>query len=653
MTGAVLGAVGDWTEANQAYLSASMAAIRVRLERQAAAQSSVGLDEAAVVADEKVLEVRAGMAFPPALEEVVARFHLSSFERGVLLMAAAMELVPDFGRACAQARGRSGCERPSFGLAMATLPDAHWTAVLPGGALRGFNLISLDEGDLLTERSLRIDERVLHQLAGVVTVDHRLTQWVRPVGEGVDPTSFSAAHLTRLLERLQQSGPAPIQLCGPDRSALRALAVAACAHFGLPLYRCWADEVPQAQVDQSQLSRLWNREALLTGAVLLIEGGVDGAQRQAVVRWVDRLSGLVFLAGPESLPLEHDQSFRLDVPASTPMDRIEFWHSVLGRESIPLAAEVEVVATQFPLSVSQMRSVAVAVRAAPPSARAEVLWDTCRRQARRGLDHLAQRIEVRAAWTDLVLSDFQTQQLQNLVTQVRFRSQVFDQWGFGDRLRRNQGVNALFAGPSGTGKTLAAEVMAAELQLDLYRVDLSRVISKYIGETEKNLGQIFDAAEGGGAVLLFDEADALFGKRSEVKDSHDRYANIEVSYLLQRMETYRGLAILTTNLKDNLDPAFLRRLRCVVHFPFPDIEQRRELWSKAFPARTPTENLSIEHLAQLNVAGGNIANIALGAAFLAAQEGAPVRHAHIFEAAQIEYVKLKRPMTRGEMAGWT
>jgi SpoVK/Ycf46/Vps4 family AAA+-type ATPase len=211
------------------------------------------------------------------------------------------------------------------------------------------------------------------------------------------------------------------------------------------------------------------------------------------------------------------------------------------------------------------------------------------------------------------------------------------------------GISALFAGASGTGKTLAAEVLGSALNLDVYRIDLSAVVSKYIGETEKNLRRVFDAAEGGGVVLLFDEADALFGKRTEVKDSHDRHANIEVSYLLQRMEAYRGLAILTTNLKTSLDQAFLRRIRFVVQFPFPDAERRTEIWRRVFPQQTPSENLDFEQLGKLNVAGGNIA---MRAAFLAAEAEEPVEMKHLLQAAKSEYVKLERPLTDLEVKGW-
>jgi SpoVK/Ycf46/Vps4 family AAA+-type ATPase len=231
---------------------------------------------------------------------------------------------------------------------------------------------------------------------------------------------------------------------------------------------------------------------------------------------------------------------------------------------------------------------------------------------------------------------------------------VYETWGFAAKSSRGLGISALFAGASGTGKTMAAEVLANELHLDLYRIDLSSVVSKYIGETEKNLRRVFDAAESGGAILLFDEADALFGKRSEIKDSHDRYANIEVSYLLQRMEAYRGLAILTTNMKESLDTAFLRRIRFVVNFPFPDATQRAEIWRHIYPTTVPTEGIDVNKLAQLNVAGGNIRNIALNAAFLAADErGAQsVRMKHLLRAARSEYAKLDKPLTDGEIRDW-
>jgi SpoVK/Ycf46/Vps4 family AAA+-type ATPase len=283
---------------------------------------------------------------------------------------------------------------------------------------------------------------------------------------------------------------------------------------------------------------------------------------------------------------------------------------------------------------------------------ADRLWEICRRQARPHLDELAQRIEPSATCEDLVLPEPQRRILHEIAMHVRQRNMVYETWGFAAKGSRGLGISALFAGASGTGKTMAAEVLAHSLRLDLYRIDLSQVVSKYIGETEKNLRKVFDAAEGAAAILLFDEADALFGKRSEVKDSHDRYANVEVSYLLQRMEAYRGLAILTTNMKGALDQAFLRRIRFVVQFPFPDPAQRSEIWRRIFPRAVPTEGLDWERLARLNVAGGHIRNIAMNAAFLAADAGEPVGMRHLLQAARGEYAKLEKPLSDAEIGRW-
>jgi SpoVK/Ycf46/Vps4 family AAA+-type ATPase len=242
--------------------------------------------------------------------------------------------------------------------------------------------------------------------------------------------------------------------------------------------------------------------------------------------------------------------------------------------------------------------------------------------------------------------------LRQIGAQVKHRLTVYQKWGFANKGARGLGISALFAGESGTGKTMAAEVLANDLHLDLYRIDLSAVVSKYIGETEKNLGRVFDAAEDGGAILLFDEADALFGKRGEVRDSHDRYANIEVSYLLQRMEAYRGLAILTTNMKSGLDRAFQRRLRFVVQFPFPDQQEREAIWRAIFPPAMPIDGIDCAKLAKLSEAGGNIRNIALNAAFLAAEDGAAIAMSHLLQAAHGEAAKGDRAISDAEIRGW-
>jgi SpoVK/Ycf46/Vps4 family AAA+-type ATPase len=319
-----------------------------------------------------------------------------------------------------------------------------------------------------------------------------------------------------------------------------------------------------------------------------------------------------------------------------------------------LNGAVDALSAQFRLSARTIFSTGSLIGRENGAVRQQELWDVCRSLSRPRLADLAQRIVPSAAWDDLVLPEIQKQTLRQISSQVRHRMKVYETWGFAAKGNRGLGVSALFTGESGTGKTMAAEVLAGELSLDLYRIDLSAVVSKYIGETEKNLKQVFDAAEEGGAILLFDEADALFGKRSDVKDSHDRYANIEVSYLLQRMEAYRGLAILTTNLKSAIDRAFQRRLRFSVNFPFPDAAQREAIWSRIFPARTPTHELDPKRLSQLNVAGGNIRNIALNAAFLAATDGngTPLEMRHVMCAARFEAEKIERPLAEAEIKGW-
>ena len=278
--------------------------------------------------------------------------------------------------------------------------------------------------------------------------------------------------------------------------------------------------------------------------------------------------------------------------------------------------------------------------------------ETIRARVADRLEGIAHRIDPIASWDDLVLPAGQTRVLHEIATQARLRHQVQERWGFAQRSSRGMGISALFWGESGTGKTLAAEVVARELGVDLYVIDLSQVVSKYIGETEKGLRRVFDAAESGGAILLFDEADALFGKRSEVRDSHDRYANIEVSYLLQRMEAYRGLAVLTTNMRAALDVSFQRRLRFVVEFPFPDGANRAEIWRRALPPQTPRDDLDYDKLKQLRATGGTIRNIALNAAFLAAAAEQPVAMRHLLQATRAECAKFDRPLPEIEARGW-
>jgi SpoVK/Ycf46/Vps4 family AAA+-type ATPase len=331
------------------------------------------------------------------------------------------------------------------------------------------------------------------------------------------------------------------------------------------------------------------------------------------------------------------------------------WARALGREALQLESQIDGVVTQFLFEMPEIEATCAELAASETGRKfnSHALWDACRTQSRPQLEGLAQTIETSATWKDIVLPKPQLEILHTIVLHCKERRKVYVDWGFAEKSTRGLGISALFAGPSGTGKTMGAEVLANDLRLDLYRIDLSQVVSKYIGETEKNLRRVFDAAEASSSVLLFDEADALFGKRSQVKDSHDRYANIEISYLLQRMEAYRGLAILTTNMQEAIDPAFLRRIRFIIHFPIPDQAQRLEIWKRIFPSDTPTEALDFNKLARLNIVGGNIRNIAMNAAFFAAHDKTPVQMKHLLQATRAEFAKLEKPLPTNEIIDWS
>jgi vesicle-fusing ATPase len=401
------------------------------------------------------------------------------------------------------------------------------------------------------------------------------------------------------------------------------------------------------------VARLVDREAFLLDGLTVVDA--EGGDDAVVAALVDELEApLVAVVGESSMRAADRVALHRSVGLPAPAEGRALWTAALGEPvARALAAPIEEIAQHFRLGARVVDAVAreLTATAAAETDGAATLRGLCRERARVPLEGLAERIDPAATWDDLVLPDGHTELLREVVRHVRHRTQVYERWGFGERTSRGLGVTALFAGESGTGKTLAAEVLAGELGLDLYRIDLAATVSKYIGETEKNLRRLFDAAEASGAVLLFDEADALFGKRGEVKDGHDRYANLEVAYLLQRMESYRGLAILTTNLRSNVDRAFLRRLRFVVQFPFPDVAQRAEIWRRTFPDALPLEGIDPEQLARLTVSGGSIRSIALSAAFAAAEDGTSVKPAHVLRAARVEYAKAERGLTDAETQG--
>ncbi len=639
----------SWHEANQNYLLRELSALGGALEGRGADRAGAG---------------QAGgeseMAPPPALERLCRAFGLSRFERAIVLLCAGVELDAAFARAVAAAQSDSRQNFPTFGLAMAALPEPHWSALSPAAPLRRWRLIEVNGAESLTAGRLRIDERVLHYLVGVAHLDERLGGLVELVAPPAALPPSQQSQVDRLVRLWSAPADAILpaaQLCGEGPRSKRDVAAGACAALGLDLYAIHAHALPAHPAELDAFLRLWQREAVLGGCGLLIDchdaDGSDAARENAVARIVEELRGVVLVSSRGRRRILQRPTLTLDVDKPSAQEQRALWKNFLGARAARLNGKLELLGAQFNFDAGAIRAVCAGAQdEAEPESFADALWETCRAQARPQLDELAQRIAPAAGWDDLVLPEAQKRVLREIAIHVRRRAKVYEEWGFAGASARGLGISALFAGPSGTGKTMAGEVLARELGLDLYRIDLSQVVSKYIGETEKNLRRVFDAADEGGAILLFDEADALFGKRSEVKDSHDRYANIEVSYLLQRMEVYRGLAILTTNLKSALDGAFLRRLRFIVRFPFPDAAQREEIWRRVFPAATPTDALDFGRLARLAVSGGDIRNIALGAAFLAAEADQPVRMSHLLQAARNECQKLERPVNEAEIGGW-
>ena len=638
--------MSDWMQANQRYLNGHLARIRARLEAHSDPQAVSSAPEIAPVESDT----------PAALDTLCTLFDLSAFERDVLVLCAGVEFDARFGSLCASAQADSERSYPTFSLALAALENPHWSALTPNGALRYWRLLHLVENRPVVYSPLRIDERILHYLVGLNSLDEYLAPYLQSVRWDHDLPS-PHEHLARLLaSSLSDVEPVDqqttiVQLCGDSANARSLIAARAAALLEHDLYCLAAEDVPTTLEGIQKLVRLWERETLLANRILLIDcerlNAQATEQEQTVYQLLSRMRAPVVLSVSERRAHSNLLMLTLDVERLSSGEQRDLWQTAFG-DGVSLDGQLDLILAQFDLDVKDVYAVAASAQVDPKRS----LWGISRTQARTHMDDLARRIEPAATWDDLILPESQKQILRDIAVHVRQRVRVYETWGFNTKGKRGLGISALFFGGSGTGKTMAAEVLAHELELDLYQIDLSAVMSKWIGETEKNLSRVFRAAEKGGAILLFDEADSLFGKRTETKDSHDRYANLEVSYLLQRMEAYRGLSILTTNMKDNLDAAFLRRIRFLVQFPFPDAAQRAEIWRHVFPTQMPTQNLNAERLAQLNVSGGNIRNIALGAAFAAADESKPVQMSHLLRAARSEYAKLGKPLVDAEIRGW-
>jgi hypothetical protein len=598
---------------------------------------------------------------PPALVVLSQRLGLSRFEQEILLLCAAMELDPSIGALCARALGDLGRPHPTFALALSLFSDPAWDAVSPERPLRYWRLIEISQpGALpLTTSPLRADERIVNYLKGLNYLDDRLAPFLSPLEVLEHPIDLPASQrsgVDSILHHFKQTpgheGLPIIQLLGPDGSSKQLIAGYVAKELGLHAYRLPVTLLPVQAAEIETLARLWQRESLLLPLALYLDAdGVDGDVdhgKQTLIRFLGRLGGVVFLGTRGVWPSLGKPSLPVDVAKPTSAEQQAAWTAALG----PVAGQTPgLLAGQFNLDVASIEHIAhdaLTDAAANDGEMHDRLWNACLAGTRPQIENLAQRIDPKASWQDIVLPVAETNLLRQIADQVAQRSTVYETWGFSGKMSRGLGISVLFAGESGCGKTMAAEVLASHLRINLYRIDLSAIVSKYIGESAKNLCRLFDAAEDGGAILFFDECECIFGKRSEVKDSHDRYANTEIDYLLQRMESYRGLAILATNMKSSLDPAFMRRLRFVLNFPYPGTAERRAIWQKVFPTETPTEELDFDRLARLNLNGGNIHIIALNAAFLAAKEGTAVTMPLILEAARTEFRKLDRSINEAD-----
>jgi hypothetical protein len=636
-----------WAERNQRWLASQLQLLRQQIDQDAQR--------------EPITTTETDAEFVPALERCAALFGLSNFERQLLLLVAGVELDSGVRQAVARAHVRinegNRFSQPSFSLAFATLDEPHWDALSPQAPLRRWKLIELDGRQSPALQPMNIDERILHFLTGVASFDERLQALVRPVRPHRNAKASSLAQrIGRHLECFD--GRAPLVVIAPDSSepeesfaiAQDALAEADCLGLWIT-----ASDLPADPTEMRELAVRIDREASLSGGVPVIEVSLpssptfDQEQRAAVALASQIFSPALLLGSCEPARLARPPDrriLRVVVPGASIGVRQPI--ADLG-QSDGLSQALRSALQQFLLSPATLASIVEqlegeCVESESPADRHDRVWAACREAARGGLETLAQRVDSKAGFDDLVLPATQLSLLQEVAQHLRHRTTVYDEWGMSGKTVRGQGLCVLFTGETGTGKTLAAEAIANEAKLDLYRIDLATVVSKYIGETEKNLKRVFDAAEASGAVLLFDEADALYGKRSDVKDSHDRYANIEIAYLLQRVEGYRGLAILTTNFRSALDRAFLRRIRYIVQFPFPDHAAREQIWRRELPDTAPLEDVDFPALARMQMSGGHIRSVAVNAAFLAAGDSKRISMRHLRQSAQREAAKLERPL---------
>jgi AAA+ superfamily predicted ATPase len=599
------------------------------------------------ISDDQALELSRGDSVSGAddrLADVARALGLDLLEAAVLAICAAPELNPRYGRLFAYLQDDVTRKLPSprlvghlLGGDGVTAGDV-MTAFERDAALRAKGAIRL-QGDAampLAERPIKLSNRLAAHLLGVGMDDHPAGGRLRmvPLPEH-DPGRDDA--VAALAATLRHQSTLPVVLAGPDAEALVAKA------HGRPLVIAHIRDldVAETMAEAALIAALEDRPLVFEGLE-----DVEPGERPRILRAIERRRERVVVCAPgrnAALALGDRTSLLIEAAAPTFAERERAWRQASG------ARDVQDVAAKFRLSIGQILEaaevsrLAAAARGSQEPEPAEL--DLGARQASSSrLGELATRVPPGYTWDDLVVPDRQRELLHSISAYLRHRDRVLSEWGYERSVARTQGLKVLFAGDSGTGKTMSAQVLAAELGLEMFRVDLATVVSKYIGETEKNLDRIFGAAEGSNAILFFDEADALFGKRSEISDSHDRYANIEVAYLLQKMEAYPGAVILATNYRRNIDDAFVRRLDFVIDYPFPEAEDRERIWALVLPDSAPlAEDIDLAFLAaNFKLSGGAIKNCSLSAAFQAADDGDVIEMRHLVRAVAQEYGKQGR-----------
>jgi SpoVK/Ycf46/Vps4 family AAA+-type ATPase len=600
------------------------------------------------------------------LAQLSTLFELSEVERDILLIALAPALDSRFEDFFAYAQNDVARRAPTVDLALKLLCGDfedrlpaqscfHWDRPLRKSQLLTLTPPQSGPAAPLLAHTLGIEPRIVAHLLGQDVLDEQIRAFSELVVPDRDLWSLPFGdHLLHQLDRATQAltdAPGLICLHGPKGVGRQSVAAALCARRGWNLIAVdWDAACRSGQNPQASLARI-NREATLRGAAVYMHGEKEAMPDVSEIR-------VPVFWGQTTPIFEVDLDaplFIFELPRPNYEQRLSLWQRHLA--DLPQAADLSfaAVANKFSLTEGQIKAAAhqVAATLKARTSDAEHVTDDHLHQAARwcsnqALRELARKVELKHTWSDAILSPLCARQLHELYLSARHRHTVYSQWGFDAKLSSGKGVTALFYGPSGTGKTMAAGILAHELGLDLYQIDLATVVSKYIGETEQNLSRIYHAAEASNAILLFDEADALFGKRSEVKDARDRYANIEVAYLLQMMEAYDGIAILATNLHNNIDDAFARRLHHTVEFVTPDIKMREQLWCSVFPSQTPlSPQLDFGFLArQFEITGGNIRNAALIAAFSAADAEQPVTMEMIVTAVAREFQKIGKLSTR-------